>query len=142
MRTGHDHFKETIEAYLEKEAANDPMFAKSFAKEGKTIDKCLGYIYQQVQESGRKGFTDPEIYGLAKHYYDEDNLKDVKPRKMQVVVNHKPELNEDELAELKEQAKAEVIRAEKQRLQSKKKRPTNLTPVKKEKKENTQSSLF
>ena len=84
-----DTFKTTIKAYLDKRAAEDELFAKTYAKENKNIDECCNYILQQVQKSGCMGFTDEEIYGMAIHYYDEDDIKNVKPVSAgKIVVNH------------------------------------------------------
>ena len=73
---GTEIFKKTIADYLQVRANADDLFAKSFAKEGKSIDKCVNYILNKVKESGCNGFTDDEIYGMAVHYYDEDDIKE------------------------------------------------------------------
>lgn len=103
-----DTFKTTIKAYLDKRAAEDELFAKTYAKENKNLDECCNYILQQVQKSGCMGFADEEIYGMAVHYYDEDDIKNVKPVSAgKIVVNHVVELSEREKAEAKEKAKAD-----------------------------------
>ena len=100
-------FKQAIKAYLDKRAAEDTLFAKTYAKANKNLDECCNYILQQVKKSGCCGFADEEIYNMAIHYYDEDEIKDVKPVSAQVVVNHVVELTEAEKAEAKEKAKAD-----------------------------------
>lgn len=85
---GTTQFKETIHKYLQNKALNDSLFAQSFAKEGKTIDDCITYILNQVKASGCCGFADEEIYSMAVHYYDEDDIKVGKPLSCNVVVNH------------------------------------------------------
>lgn len=100
-------FKNTIKAYLDKRAAEDALFAKTYAKENKNLDECCNYILQEVKKSGCCGFDDDEIYNMAIHYYDEDDIKDVKPVSAKVVVNHTVELSEEEKAEAKEKAKAD-----------------------------------
>ena len=47
------------------------------------------------------GFEDDEIFGMATHYYDEEEIEVGKPINCQVVVNHTVELTEEE----KEQAR-------------------------------------
>lgn len=89
-----EQFKKTIKEYLDNRAAGDELFAKSYAKENKNIDECINFILQQVQKSGCNGFTDEEVYGMAVHYYDEDNLKDIKVTNCNVIVNHKVKLTE------------------------------------------------
>ena len=100
-------FKNAIKAYLDKRAAEDTLFAQTYAKENKNLDECCNYILQEVKKSGCCGFDDDEIYNMAIHYYDEDDIKDVKPVSAKVVVNHTVELSDEEKAEAKEKAKAD-----------------------------------
>jgi hypothetical protein len=97
-------FNKTIKAYLDKRATQDQQFAQSYAKENKSIEGCCNYIINQVQKSGVNGFADEEIFGMAVHYYDEDDIKDVGATSCKVVVNHAVELTEDEKAELRKKA--------------------------------------
>jgi hypothetical protein len=59
-----------------------------------------------VQKSGCNGFEDDEIFGMAVHYYDEEEIEVGKPINCQVVVNHMVELTEEE----KEQARQDAIK--------------------------------
>ena len=59
---GTDHFKRTIQAYLDSRAAEDKLFAASYHKPNKSIDECVAYILNWVKKSGCNGFTDGEIY--------------------------------------------------------------------------------
>lgn len=71
-------FKEAIKAYLDKRAAEDPQFATSYAKPKKSIDECCRFIIGEARkkaEGGQAVLPDSEVYGLAVHYYDEDNIK-------------------------------------------------------------------
>lgn len=99
-----NHFKATILCYLEKRAENDLLFAERFAKPEKNIDDCITYILNTVQKSGCNGFADDEIYSMAVHYYDEDNIEIGKPINGKVVVNHVVELTEEEKEEARKQA--------------------------------------
>jgi len=98
-------FKQTIQHYLEQRAKSDVLFAVSYAKSGKNIDDCITYIFNTVQKSGCNGFADEEIYSMAGHYYDEDNIEAGKSFDCRVVVNHTVELTEEE----KQQARQEAI---------------------------------
>lgn len=102
---GTEKFKRTIQAYLEERAKVDDLFAKSYAKPNKNIDDCITFILNEVQKSGCNGFEDDEIFGMAVHYYDEDNLSVGEKISCDVVVNHKVELSEEEKQELKEKAR-------------------------------------
>lgn len=120
---GTEAFKKTIKDYLDRRAAEDALFAESYAKEGKSIEECCNFIFTQVQKSGCCGFADDEIYGMAVHYYDEDNLGEIKPIQGQVVVNHKVELTEEEIAEARREAKERVVREEVARLRKPQAKP-------------------
>ncbi|WP_313374300.1 PcfK-like family protein [Chishuiella sp.] len=84
---GTDNFKKVIQKQLFIIAGKDELFAKSLLKENKNIDDCITYILNQVKESGCNGFADDEIFNMAIHYYDEENINIGKPISGQVVVN-------------------------------------------------------
>lgn len=96
------NFKNIIEAKLQEIACKDPLFAVSLQKENKNIDDCITYILNQVKNSGCNGFEDDEIYNMAVHYYDEDNLEVGKAVKCNIVTNHKSNVSEQEVHDLKQ----------------------------------------
>ena len=101
-----NHFQNTIKAYLDSRAETDILFSFRYTLPEKNIDDCITYILNTVQKSGCNGFTDDEIFGMAVHYYDEDNIEVGKPmNNAHVVVNHVVELTEEE----KEQARQDAI---------------------------------
>lgn len=114
-----ESFKKTIEAKLQDMAAADPLFAVSLQKEKKSIDGCVAYILTTVQKSGCNGFTDDEIFGMAAHYYDEDDIKPGTAPNCQVVVNHVIELSDQEKKDAKEEAIRKVIADEEARMRRK-----------------------
>lgn len=118
-----EHFKRTIQAYLQQRASEDRLFAESYRKEGKNIDDCITYILNEVQWSGCNGFTDGEIYSMAVHYYDEDDVEVGNPVSCQVSVNHIVELTEEEKAEARQRAVEQYQKAELRRMQERHKRP-------------------
>ncbi len=69
-----DEFKKTIQEYLQQRAEEDELFAAAYSKKGKNINDCITYILNTVQKSGCNGFTDPEIFSMAVHYYDENDI--------------------------------------------------------------------
>jgi len=99
-----DHFKRTIQAYLEQRAVEDELFAVTYDKADKNMEDCITYILNEVQRSGCNGFTDGEVYSMAVHYYDEDKIEVGKPIDCQVVVNHVVKLTEEEKAEARQEA--------------------------------------
>ena len=118
-----EHFKRTIQAYLQQRASEDRLFAESYRKEGKNSDDCITYILNEVQRSGCNGFTDGEIYSMAVHYYDEDDIEVGNPVSCQVSVNHIVELTEEEKAEARQRAVDQYQQAELRRMQERHKRP-------------------
>jgi hypothetical protein len=80
-------FNQIIENHLQSLAANDPLFAETLKKPNKNITDCVNYILGEVQKSGCNGFADEEVYQMAVHYYDEDNIKPSKAINAKVVIN-------------------------------------------------------
>lgn len=116
-------FKDTIKAYLDQRAQSDPLFAASYSKEGKNIDECCNYIIQEVQKMKVNGLSDDEVFGLAVHYYDEDDLGTIKAANCKVIVNHTVELTEEEKEQARKDALAEFQKEEIAKLRSQKKEP-------------------
>ena len=121
-----EHFKNTIKAYLDKRANEDGLFALNYFKTNKNIDNCITYILNTVQKSGCNGFTDDEVYSMAVHYYDEDNIEVGKPVNCHIAVNHTVELT----AEEKEQARKDAIQRVQNEAYSRMKQPLRKLQVK------------
>ena len=103
MKTS-EHFDRTIKAYLDQRAENDILFSFKYANPKKNIKDCCTYILNTVQKSGCNGFAAAEVYGMAIHYYDEENIEIGNPINCNVVVNRVVELTEEEKAEAREKA--------------------------------------
>ncbi|MBO9615606.1 MAG: PcfK-like family protein [Dyadobacter sp.] len=116
---GTENFKKVISQHLESLAAVDSLFAETLKKPSKSIDDCITYILNEVQKSGCNGFDDSEIFGMAVHYYDEDNITVGKPVNGRVVVNHSVELSQSEIDQAKQAALDKVIADEKERIKKK-----------------------
>ena len=99
-----DYFKQTIQNYLELRAESDALFTPRYHNPRKSIDDCITYILNEVRRSGCNGFADDEIYSMALHYYDEEDIDIGKPINCKVVVNHTIELTEEEKQQAHEQA--------------------------------------
>ena len=70
-------FIKRIEDYLKKEADADPVFAKRIKEQPeKTPEAVCNYILSEVSKAKQSGWDDEEIYGMAKHFIDEAELKD------------------------------------------------------------------
>jgi hypothetical protein len=84
---GTDNFKQVIEEYVNNFASTNATFAEKFSNKSKNIDDCITYILNKVKASGCNGFADDEIFGMAIHYYEEQNIEVGKPIDTMVVVN-------------------------------------------------------
>lgn len=102
---GSEQFKAAIKAYLDKEAERDEYFSLCYENPNKSLDECVDYILTTVKESGCVGFDDAEIYGMAIHYYQEDEPgKITKGNSATCVVNHHIDLSESEKEEARQRA--------------------------------------
>ena len=126
-------FQETLEQYLSGMAQQDQLFADKFNNPSKTMEGCVNYVLSEVQKSGMNGFTDPEIYSMAVHYFVEEGIKDVPAMKnCQVVVNHQVELTAEEIEEMRQKAKEKVLADEVTRLRNAGKKPAVVKPQQEE----------
>ena len=80
MAQGTDYFKLTIQNYLDARARGGRTFSHpDTPTRKKNIDDCCTFIINQVRQSGCNGFADEEIYSMALHYYDEEDIDIGKP---------------------------------------------------------------
>ena len=102
---------------MQKMDAND-LFAKKVSNPKKNIEDCITYVINTIEKSRYKGVCDNDVYALAVHYYEEDDVEVGKPINCRVVVNHQVELTPEEIAEMRQKAKDEVFRQEQDRLKN------------------------
>lgn len=133
-----EHFKQTIKAYLDERAQNDELFAVSYAKENKNMDDCVTFILNQVKRSKCMGLTDEEVYSLAVHFFDEEDIEIGNPIACNVIVNHTVELTEEEKAQARQDALKEYQAEQLRKMQKR----TNKPKTPKAQPEITTPSLF
>ena len=133
-----EHFKQTIKAYLDERAKNDELFAVSYAKENKNMDDCVTFILNQVKRSKCMGLTDEEVYSLAVHFFDEDDIEIGNSIACNVIVNHTVELTEEEKAQARQDALKEYQAEQLRKMQKR----TNKLKTPKAQPEITTPSLF
>ena len=118
-----EHFKQTIKAYLDERAKNDELFAVSYAKENKNMDDCVTFILNQVKRSKCMGLTDEEVYSLAVHFFDEDDIEIGNSIACNVIVNHTVELTEEEKAQVRQDALKEYQAEQLRKMQKRTNKP-------------------
>ena len=95
-------FESAIKEYLDARAKEDVKFAEKYSNEKKSIEECCSFILGEMRKkakSGMYGATDAEVFGLAVHYYDEEDIKVEEDVRANVVINQ--EVTEEEKAEAK-----------------------------------------
>lgn len=100
-------FIQTIADYLKTEGERDELFAKKMEEHPeKTPEAVCNYILAEVSKAKQCGYADEEIFSMAKHFIDEDELKDPgnKNNVSRMTVNHHVELSEEEKAKAMEAA--------------------------------------
>lgn len=102
-------FYDAIQKYLESEAEKDELFKAQWEKSGKNTQQVCNYIMSEVSKSRRCGWADEEIFGMAKHFIDEDELKDPGEanRVHRIVVNNQMDLSTEDKQKAMEIAKVE-----------------------------------
>lgn len=133
-----EHFRQTIKAYLDERAQNDELFAVSYAKENKNMDDCVTFILNQVKRSKCMGLTDEEVYSLAVHFFDEDDIEIGNSIACNVIVNHTVELTEEEKVKARQEALKEYQAEQLRKMQKR----TNKPKTPKAQSEITTPSLF
>lgn len=133
-----EHFRQTIKAYFDERAQNDELFAVSYAKENKNMDDCVTFILNQVKRSKCMGLTDEEVYSLAVHFFDEDDIEIGNSIACNVIVNHTVELTEEEKAKARQEALKEYQAEQLRKMQKR----TNKPKTPKAQPEITTPSLF
>jgi len=70
-----EQFIAVIKAYLDKRAEQDELFKVTYAKPNKSVEECCRFIIGEVYKANKIGYPNADIFSLAVHYYDEDDIK-------------------------------------------------------------------
>ena len=71
-------FETAIKTYLDSAAEKDELFAKAYRNPKKNIKDCCTFLMNEAMKAAKNGSIackDDEIYGLAMHYYDEEDIE-------------------------------------------------------------------
>lgn len=110
MNEKNQSFKDVIKSYLDRRAGQDELFAKTYAKEGKTLEECCNYIIGEARKRGNAvAMTDDEVFGLAVHYYDEDDIKVYHGSMSRKTEDVKVTLSAEEMEEARKEARQRAI---------------------------------
>lgn len=116
-------FENAIKEYLDARAKEDVKLAEKYSNGKKSLEECCRFILGEMRKkakSGMYGATDAEVFGLAVHYYDEEDIKVEKNVSAEVVINR--ELTEEEKQEFKKRKKAKAKTEEHMKEEDRKRR--------------------
>lgn len=71
-------FEEALKKHLDEVAEKDATFRVAYEKSNKSLKECANYIIGEARKKADKGvfvLSDEETFGMAIHYYDEDDIK-------------------------------------------------------------------
>lgn len=92
-----------MQEMMQRHIEQEPEFALKMANPNKSMEGAINFLCNEVKKSGLCVLTDETVEAILVHYWDEENIKEVDNIGCNIVVS-KPELSEEDKAELKEQA--------------------------------------
>ncbi len=92
-----------MQQMLQERCIAEPSFAIKMANPSKSMDEAVNYLCSQIQKSEMCCVDDTTVMNILVHYFDENEIEDCGKVNCNIVVS-KPELSEEDKAELKEQA--------------------------------------
>lgn len=99
-------FIERVQKWVDEECERDAEFkALVSSKPEKTVEGACNYVLKCAKETGQAGWDDDEVYGLVRHFFDEDDVKDPGDQRPQkIIVSGHVDLSKEQLQEAKENA--------------------------------------
>ncbi len=92
-----------MQQMLQERCIAEPSFAIKMANPSKSMEGAVNYLCSQIQKSGLCVVDDTTVMNLLVHYFDENEIEEGGKVNCNIVVG-KPELSEEDKANLKEQA--------------------------------------
>ena len=134
-----------MQQMLQERCIAEPAFAIKMAQPNKSMEGAVNHLCRTIQKSGLCVVDDKTVENILVDYFDEPNIEDGgTPINCNIVVS-RPELSDEDKAELKEQAmeqyKQEQLR-EIRRQSAPKAQPKPTTASKAGEEINVQPSLF
>lgn len=92
-----------MQKMLQERCIAEPAFAIKMANPDKSFEGAVNYLCSQIQKSGMCMVDDATVLNILTHYFDETDVEEVGKVNCDIVVS-KPELTEEDKAELRQQA--------------------------------------
>lgn len=136
-------FEQRIGEWLTQARKEDATFDKKVAESKKDVKGCCNYILSEVRKAKQCGYDDDEIYGMARHYFDEDDIKDPGKQKVsRIVVTGHVDLSDEEKAEAMKAAQSQYLRELKEKGDAKEKERKQKLQERRAQAESSQLDLF
>lgn len=103
MMKSNDTAIAVMQKMLQERCIAEPSFAIKMANPSKSMEGAVNYLCSQIQKSGLCVVDDTTVMNLLVHYFDENEIEEGGKVNCNIVVG-KPELSEEDKANLKEQA--------------------------------------
>ena len=131
-----------MQQMLQERCIAEPMFAIKMANPSKSMEGAVNYLCATIQKSGMCCVDDTIVMNILVHYFDENEIEDCGKVNCNIVVS-KPELSDEDKAELKEQDMVQYREEQLRRQSQSKAQPKASTAAPKAGEEiNVQPSLF
>ncbi len=135
-----------MQQMLQERCIAEPTFAIKMANPSKSMEGAVNFLCSQIQKSGMCCVDDTTVMNILVHYFDENEIEDCGKVNCNIVVS-KPELSEEDKAEIRKQAmeqfKKEQLDALCRQSQTRKSQPKATATTPKTGEEiNVQPSLF
>ena len=92
-----------MQQMLQERCIAEPSFAIKMANPSKSMEGAVNYLCATIQKSGMCCVDDTTVMNILAHYFDENEIEDCGKVNCNIVVS-KPELSEEDKAELRQQA--------------------------------------
>lgn len=92
-----------MQQMLQERCIAETSFAIKMANPSKSMEGAVNYLCATIQKSGMCCVDESAVMNILVHYFDENEIEDCGKVNCNIVVS-KPELSEEDKAELKEQA--------------------------------------
>lgn len=135
-----------MQQMLQERCIAEPTFAIKMANPSKSMEGAVNFLCSQIQKSGMCCVDDTTVMNILVHYFNENEIEDCGKVNCNIVVS-KPELSEEDKAEIRKQAmeqfKKEQLDALCRQSQTRKSQPKATATTPKAGEEiNVQPSLF
>ena len=135
-----------MQQMLQERCIAEPTFAIKMANPSKSMEGAVNFLCSQIQKSGMCCVDDTTVMNILVHYFNDNEIEDCGKVNCNIVVS-KPELSEEDKAEIRKQAmeqfKKEQLDALCRQSQTRKSQPKATATTPKAGEEiNVQPSLF